>query len=87
VSPFTRDGRAIRGQVFHELMTTCASANGLTFPILAVHSLPTGAIAAMRYQEPSHEGEVVADFPEFVNKAFPVRTLYIDNNLRCVQSY
>ena len=68
-------------------MSACVAANGLTFPILAVHCLPKGAIAAIRYQEASHEGDVISDFPVTVNKTFPVRTIYIDlNTFRCAQS-
>jgi hypothetical protein len=87
VSPFSRTGREQRGEIFSALMNGCAAANGFSFPILAVHCLPKGPLAATLYRETGREGEVIVDFPERMNAVYPVRTIYVElSNFRSVQS-
>jgi len=76
-SPFTREGRELRPSIFTELMNRCALENGFSFPILAVHCLPKGAIAATLYRD-AGKGEVVPEFPDQVNVSCPVRTVYFE---------
>jgi hypothetical protein len=85
-SPFAREGREVRPAIFAELMNRCALENGFSFPILAVHGLPKGPLAAILYRDAGREGEVIADFPERMNAVYPVRTIYVElSNFRSVQ--
>ena len=85
-SPFTREGRELRPAIFTELMNRCALENGFSFPILAVHCVPKGPMAATLYRD-AGKGEVVAEFPEQVNTSYPVRTIYVElSKFRSVQS-
>jgi hypothetical protein len=87
VSPFSRAGRELRAEIFTALMNGCAAANGFSFPILAVHCLRKGPLAAILYQEAGREGEVIVDFQERMNADYPVRTIYVElSNFRSVQS-
>ena len=61
------------------------AANGLAYPVLAVYSLPHGPMAVSLYREAGN-AQPVAEFPDRINAAYPVRMLYVElSSLRSFQ--
>ena len=84
-SLFSRAGRELHARVFDEMAAESVTANGLAYPVLAVYSLPHGPMAAILYREAGNV-ERIAEFPDRINAAYPVRMLYVEmSSLRSFQ--
>jgi hypothetical protein len=71
-APFPRAGRALDPRVFDEMAAESVAANGLSYPVLAVYSLPHGSMAGSLYREAGNT-EPITEFPDRINANFPVR--------------
>ena len=84
-SLFSRAGRELHSRVFDELAAESVTANGLAYPVLAVYALPHGPMAVSLYREAGN-ARPIAEFPDRINAAYPVRMLYIElSSLRSFQ--
>ena len=84
-SLFSRAGRELHGRVFDEMVAQSVTANGLAYPVLAVYSLPHSPMAVSLYREAGN-AKAIAEFPDRINAAYPVRMLYVEmSSLRSFQ--
>ena len=84
-SLFSRAGRELHARVFDEMAAESITANGLAYPVLAVYSLPHGPMAVSLYREAGN-AKRIAEFPDRINAAYPVRMLYVElSSLRSFQ--
>src|ERR1700682_6240406 len=84
-SLFSRAGRELHARVFDEMAAESVAANALAYPVLAVYSLPHGPMAVSLYREAGN-AQPIAEFPDRINAAYPVRMLYIElSTLRSLQ--
>ena len=84
-SLFSRAGRELHARIFDEMAAASVAAKGLAYPVLAVYSLPHGPLAVSLYREAGN-AERIAEFPDRINDAYPVRMLYVElSSLRSFQ--
>jgi len=84
-SLFSRAGRELHARVFDEMVAESVTANGFAYPVLAVYSLPHGPMAVSLYREAGN-AKRIAEFPDRINAAYPVRMLYVElSSLRSFQ--